>query len=93
MRGGDHTARTFAPDERRHARWRIVVPPGALADPEAFELLRLWAANEQLQVSINRELGGGAENFGELLADLFEHASRRAARWHAGCAMSLADAG
>ncbi|WP_249260378.1 DUF5076 domain-containing protein [Xanthomonas axonopodis] len=54
----------------------MIVPPGALADPEAFELLRLWAANEQLQVSINRELGGGAENFGELLADLFEHASR-----------------
>lgn len=71
----------------------LIVPPGALADPEAFELLRLWAANEQLQVSINHELGGGAENFGELLADLFEHASRRAARWHAGCAMSLADAG
>ncbi|WP_240495931.1 MULTISPECIES: DUF5076 domain-containing protein [Xanthomonas] len=54
----------------------LIIPPDALADPEAFELLRLWAANEQLHVSINRDLGGGAEDFGDLLADLFEHASR-----------------
>ncbi|MGX1998025.1 DUF5076 domain-containing protein [Xanthomonas axonopodis pv. cassiae] len=27
-------------------------------------------------MSINRDLGGGAEDIGELLADLFEHASR-----------------
>ncbi|QBG97674.1 DUF5076 domain-containing protein [Xanthomonas oryzae] len=52
-----------------------MIPPDAVADPEAFELLRLWAANEQLQVSINRDLDGGAEDFGELLADLFKHAS------------------
>ncbi|MCC4588610.1 DUF5076 domain-containing protein [Xanthomonas sp. NCPPB 1067] len=54
----------------------LIVPPDALADPDAFELLRLWAAHEQLHVSINSDLGGGAEDFGELLADLFEHASR-----------------
>ncbi|WP_230428560.1 MULTISPECIES: DUF5076 domain-containing protein [Xanthomonas] len=54
----------------------MIVPPDALADPDAFELLRLWAAHEQLHVSINSDLGGGAEDFGELLADLFEHASR-----------------
>ncbi|QBH02318.1 DUF5076 domain-containing protein [Xanthomonas oryzae] len=39
-----------------------MIPPDAVADPEAFELLRLWAANEQLQVSINRGLDGGAED-------------------------------
>ncbi|WP_248279410.1 DUF5076 domain-containing protein [Xanthomonas campestris] len=54
----------------------LIIPPDALADPEAFELLRLWAAQEHLHVSINSDLGGGAEDFGELLADLFEHASR-----------------
>ncbi|WP_244181110.1 DUF5076 domain-containing protein [Xanthomonas melonis] len=54
----------------------MIVPPDALADPDAFELLRLWAAHEQLHVSINSDLGGGAEDLGELLADLFEHASR-----------------
>lgn len=24
----------------------LIIPPDTLADPEAFELLRLWAANE-----------------------------------------------
>jgi len=52
------------------------IPPGALTDPEAFELMRLWAAHEQLHVVISSDVGGGAEDFGELLADLFEHASR-----------------
>lgn len=52
------------------------IPPEALTDPDGFELLRLWAAHEQLHVSISGELGGEAEDFGELLADLFEHASR-----------------
>lgn len=54
----------------------LVVPPEALTDPEAFELMRLWAAHEQLHVTINSDVSGGAEDFGELLADLFEHASR-----------------
>ncbi len=52
------------------------IPPEALTDPDGFELLRLWAAHEQLHVSISGDLGGEAEDFGELLADLFEHASR-----------------
>ena len=54
----------------------LAIPPDALTDPEAFELVRLWAAHEQLHVVISSDLGGGAEDFGELLADLFEHASR-----------------
>lgn len=55
---------------------QLEIPPEALSDPEAFELLRLWAAHEQLHVAIRSDLGGGAEDFGDLLADLFEHASR-----------------
>ena len=58
------------------AEEQLEIPPEVLTDPEAFEILRLWAAHEQLHVTINSDLGGGAENFGELLADLFEHASR-----------------
>ncbi len=54
----------------------LIIPPDALADPDAFEIVRLWAAHEQLHVSIDSGLGGGADDFGELLADLFEHASR-----------------
>lgn len=54
----------------------LAIPPEALDDSDAFELLRLWAANGQLHVAINGDLDGGAEDFGELLADLYEHASR-----------------
>lgn len=54
----------------------LSIPPEALTDPQRFELLRLWAAHEQLHVTICSSLRGGAEDFGELLADLFEHASR-----------------
>jgi hypothetical protein len=54
----------------------LAIPPDALTDPDAFELMRLWAAHEQLHVTINSDVNGGAEDFGELLADLFEHASR-----------------
>ena len=51
-------------------------PPEALTDPNGFEILRLWAAHEQLHVALCSDMQGGAEDFGELLADLFEHASR-----------------
>ena len=56
--------------------FELAIPPEALSDPDRFELLRLWAAHEQLHVTISSDLEGGAEDFGELLADLFEHASR-----------------
>jgi hypothetical protein len=52
------------------------VPEGVLSDPEAFEIMRLWAAHEELHVTLNSDLNGGAEDFGELLSDLFEHAAR-----------------
>lgn len=54
----------------------LAIPPDTLTDPNAFELMRLWAAHGQLHVTISSDVGGGAEDFGELLADLFEHASR-----------------
>jgi hypothetical protein len=54
----------------------LPVPPEALTDPERFELLRLWAAHQQLHVTMCTGMDGGAEDFGEVLADLFEHASR-----------------
>lgn len=52
------------------------IPPKALTDPNDFKLLRLWAAHEQLHVSFKGNLSGEAEDFGELLADHFEHSSR-----------------
>ncbi len=54
----------------------LPIPPEALTDPQRFELMRLWAAHQQLHVTICSDMEGGAEDFGELLADLFEHASR-----------------
>lgn len=54
----------------------LQIPDGVLSDPESFEIMRLWAAHEELHVTLNSDLGGGAEDFGELLSDLFEHASR-----------------
>lgn len=56
--------------------FELAIPPEALSDPNRFEILRLWAAHRQLHVTISSDLKGGAEDFGELLADLFEHASR-----------------
>jgi hypothetical protein len=54
----------------------LQIPPEALTDDYAFEIMRLWAAHGQLHTIISSDIQGGAEAFGELLADLFEHASR-----------------
>ncbi|WP_312319081.1 DUF5076 domain-containing protein [Stenotrophomonas sp.] len=54
----------------------LTIPDGVLSDPDAFEIMRLWAAHEELHVTLNSDLSGGAEDFGELLSDLFEHAAR-----------------
>ena len=54
----------------------LSLPPEVLEDPDAFEIMRLWAGGGQLHVVINGGLEGGAEDFGELLADLYEHAAR-----------------
>jgi hypothetical protein len=55
---------------------QLQIPDGVLSDPEAFEIMRLWAAHEALHVTLNSDLSGGAADFGELLSDLFEHAAR-----------------
>jgi len=64
--------------EGRHLMYtdELRIPDGVLSDPEAFEIMRLWAAHEELHVTLNSDLSGGAADFGELLSDLFEHAAR-----------------
>ncbi len=54
----------------------LQIPPEALSDEDSFEIMRLWAAHGRLHTIICSDMQGGAEEFGELLADLFEHASR-----------------
>lgn len=55
---------------------QLAIPLHALADPESFEIARLWAASGKLDVVINADLVGGAADAGELLSDLFEHLAR-----------------
>ena len=52
------------------------IPPAALEDPESFELVRVWAADEVQHVTIVPNLTGGPSNFGALLADLARHGAR-----------------
>lgn len=54
----------------------LVIPPAALADKEAFEILRVWAANNEQHVTIHSQLNGGASEFGYLLAQLAYHGSK-----------------
>jgi hypothetical protein len=58
------------------AQDELTIPPDVLSDDEAFEIMRLWAAHGQLHTVLCSDMEGGAEDFGELLADLFEHATR-----------------
>ncbi|MGH8249419.1 MAG: DUF5076 domain-containing protein [Steroidobacteraceae bacterium] len=54
----------------------LQIPPDALTDEDAFEIMRLWVAHGYLHTIISSDMQGGAKDFGELLADFFEHASR-----------------
>lgn len=64
-------------DPGRPTRYdELPVPAGALQDPAAFELLRLWAVDRNLAMSLSPGLGIEPGCFGELLADLFSHACR-----------------
>lgn len=54
----------------------LPIPPRAKQDPHAFELLRVWAAQGQQQVSIHAGLEGGPAAFGEMLAELAEHGAQ-----------------
>lgn len=47
------------------------IPAAAQADPAAFEVLRLWAVDRGLRMSLRPELQGNPAEFGVLLADLF----------------------
>jgi hypothetical protein len=52
------------------------IPPAALKDPDSFELIRVWAADDAQHVTIIPNLTGGPSNFGALLADLARHGAR-----------------
>lgn len=52
---------------------QLMIPPQAEKDPNSFELLRVWAANEEQHVSIHSGLNGGASEFGYMLAQLAHH--------------------
>ena len=52
------------------------VPPLTLTDPDSFELIRVWAAHGEQHVTISSDLGGGAIQFGLLLADLAKHGAK-----------------
>lgn len=54
----------------------LVIPPIAVSDPNSFEILRVWAANEEQHVSINSDLNGDASDFGYMLAQLAIHGSK-----------------
>jgi hypothetical protein len=51
----------------------LLVPPDAIEDPNSFEILRLWAANNEQHVTIHPNLNGGAYEFGYMIAQLIEH--------------------
>jgi len=56
------------------AREALAMPAGAHEDPASFELLRLWAVDRRLAMSVCPCIEGEPSDFGTLLADLFSHA-------------------
>ena len=48
-------------------------PPAVATDPDAFEILRVWAAGGEQHVTIHSGLEGGPEDFGYMLAQLARH--------------------
>lgn len=50
------------------------IPQAAHADPAAFELLRLWAVDRGLSMTLRPEMRDDPTEFGILLADLFSSA-------------------
>ncbi|MBU8976508.1 DUF5076 domain-containing protein [Lysobacter sp. MMG2] len=76
-------AATRVPAARALGPEALAVPAGAREDPAAFELLRLWAVDRRLAMSVCPRLEGEPADFGVLLADLFSHACEGHARQHA----------
>lgn len=60
---------SFAPDE-------LPIPPPALADPRARELLRVWAADGAQHVSLASGAWADPAAWGIFLVDLARHLSR-----------------
>lgn len=54
----------------------LMVPPVAQGDPNSFEIMRVWAAEEAQHVTIRSNLNGGAGEFGYMLAQLAHHGAR-----------------
>lgn len=54
----------------------LPIPPETDSDPEAFELLRVWAANNQIHVTLESGFGESAKDFGVLISDLMQHGAR-----------------
>jgi len=74
-----HTARRKSKDLLL-AREALAMPAGAHEDPASFELLRLWAVDRSLAMSVCPCIEGEPSDFGTLLADLFSHACEGYAR-------------
>ena len=75
-------SRVSGPKRRRKALAveALALPAGAQEDPASFELLRLWAVDRRLAMTLCHRIEGGPSDFGTLLADLFSHACERYAR-------------
>jgi hypothetical protein len=61
-------------------REALAMPEGAHEDPASFELLRLWAVDRSLAMTVSPSIEGEPSDFGALLADLFSHACEGYAR-------------
>jgi|GEM_PF-2040941 len=62
------------------AREALAMPESAYDDPASFELLRLWAVDRSLAMTVSPSIEGEPSDFGTLLADLFSHACEGYAR-------------
>ena len=55
---------------------QLMLPPSVISDPNAFEILRVWAAHGRQHVVIHSGLKAGPEGFGYMLAQLAMHGAR-----------------
>jgi hypothetical protein len=62
--------------KRESAKNQLMIPPAAVNDPKAFELVRAWVAQGDLHVSL--QMGGWDDPtaWGVVLADLVRHVAR-----------------
>jgi len=54
----------------------LPIPAEVLKDPDAFEILRVWAAHGEQFVTLESGFTGGPTNFGYMIADLIQHGAR-----------------